>query len=415
MGLTPQVTVASRVPLGRAFVALSYRDYRLYWLALSVSLLGVAFQTVAQAWLVYRLTGSALMLGVVGFIPAVLSAPASIVGGIIADRVSRRKLVMVTQTLMALPPTGLALLIWAGRVQVWHVIAAGATLGFVAAIDLPSRTAMIPNLVAGEHVLNAQGLASAVRQVAQIVGPALAGLTIAAAGEGACFLINGLTYLAMVLAVMLMRPQPVPGENRRRGLRSSLFGGVRYTWENPVILGLFAVFAAQGLFLSPVVTLLPVYAKDVLGVGAVGLGWLTSAIGSGALIGALTVSNLGSGSRGRVLMAGGALMPLITVAFAWSRRVALSIPILVLMGFGTVFLTAITASMLLILVPDEVRGRVNSLGTMVYLGTPYLAGLPAGYLVEKVGAPITLTLAGILFLVSLVAINLKLPAVRRLE
>jgi MFS family permease len=406
--------MAGRVPFGRTFQALRHRDYRLYWLALSISLLGVAFQTVAQAWLVYRLTGSALMLGVVGFIPAVLSVPASIAGGVIADRVSRRKLVIVTQSLMAIPPIALGILIAAGRVQVWHVVAASIALGIVAAIDLPSRTAMIPHLVPPEDLMNAQGLASASRQVAQIIGPALAGIVIAVAGESMCFLINGLTYLAMATAVFLMRPQPAAGADKRRGVGGALVDGARYLWEHAVILGLFCVLAAQGLFLSPLIMLMPVYAKDILGLGAAGLGWLNSAIGVGALIGALVVSNLGQGRRGRILMMGGAFMPLILALLAWSRWIALSIPLLMLMGFGTVILTAISATMLLTLIPDVVRGRIMSLAMMVYLGTPYLAGLPAGALAQRAGAPLTLTLGAFLFLVSLVVINIKFPAVRRL-
>ena len=400
--------------MGRTFQALRYRDYRLYWIALTVSLTGVAFQTVAQGWLVYRLTGSALMLGVVGFIPAVLSAPASLLGGAIADRVSRRNLVILTQSIMVLPPVVLALLIWTGQVQVWHVIAASSALGIVAALDLPSRTAMIPNLVPTADVLNAQGLASAVRQVTRIVGPALAGILIATAGEAVCFLVNGLSYLAMVVAFFLMRPQPVPALDRRGGMRGALLEGFRYTWEHPVILGLFAMFAAQGLFLSPVLTLLPVYAKDILSIGAVGLGWLHSAIGGGALVGAIVVSSLRASRRGWVLMAGSAAMPFAMVAFAWSRQLPTSLPFLLVLGFGTVVITAITATMLLILVPDEVRGRVNSLGTMVYFGTPYVAGLAVGFIAEQAGAPITLTLSASLFLVSLIVINLKSPAVRRL-
>jgi MFS family permease len=408
-----QISVAGRIPFSRTFLALRYRDYRLYWFALSVSLVGVAFQTVAQAWLVYRLTGSAVMLGLAGFIPAIVSAPASVLGGIIADRVSRRKLVVLTQTMMAIPPSGLALLIWLGQVQVWHVIAAMAALGIVAAIDLPSRTAMIPNLVATEHVLNAQGLASAVRQGAQIVGPAVAGLTIAIAGEAPCFLINGLTYLAMALAVALMRPQPATGATRSRGLGAAFGDGLRYTWRHPVILGLFGILAAQGLFLSPVVTLMPVYAKDVLQLGVTGMGWLTSAIGAGALVGALLVANIPEGRRGRILMIAAVILPFIAAIFALSRRVPLSVSALVLIGVGTVLLTAITSTMLLTIVPDEVRGRVNSLGVLVYLGAPYVAGLPAGYIAEKAGASVALVLGGVLFLLSLLVINLKVPALRR--
>jgi MFS family permease len=188
---------------------------------------------------------------------------------------------------------------------------------------------------------------------------------------------------------------------------------LRYTWRHPVILGLFGILAAQGLFLSPVVTLMPVYAKDVLQLGVTGMGWLTSAIGAGALVGALLVANIPEGRRGRILMIAAVILPFIAAIFALSRRVPLSVSALVLIGVGTVLLTAITSTMLLTIVPDEVRGRVNSLGVLVYLGAPYVAGLPAGYIAEKAGASVALVLGGVLFLLSLLVINLKVPALRR--
>ncbi|HEX9867499.1 MAG TPA: MFS transporter, partial [Candidatus Tectomicrobia bacterium] len=389
-------------------------DFRLYWLALAVSLLGVAFQTVAQGWLVYRLTNSAFMLGFTAFLPGVLSAPASIVGGVLADRLSRRKLVAVTQSLMVIPPIALAYLIWSMKVQVWHVILASTALGIVAALDLPSRMAMIPHLVDEEDVLNAQGLASAVRQVTRIVGPVTAGLVIATAGEAACFLINGLSYLAMVAAVLMMRPQPALLQNPQGGLRSTLLEGSAYVVRSPVILGLFGMLAAQGLFLSPYLTLMPVYARDVLNVGAVGLGWLNAAVGAGALVGALTVANLGQGQRGRVLVAGSAVMPLALGAYSFSRSYPLSLGLLTVMGFGTVVITAITATMLLVIVPDRIRGRVNSLGTLVYLGAPYTAGVVIGFLTERWGPAPPLSAAASLFLVAIILLNLRVPGLREL-
>ncbi|MBI4769124.1 MAG: MFS transporter [Chloroflexi bacterium] len=241
----------ARVSLRRTFQALRHRDFRLYWAALIVSLLGLSFQTVAQQWLVYRLTGSALQLGIVGFIPALLSAPGSILGGLLADRVSRRRLVLITQSAMVGPPVGLALVIWSGQVQVWHIIAAASLLGFVAAIDLSVRTAMMPQLVAPQDLLNAQSLSSLVYQMARIVGPALAGLAIARVGEAVCFLINGLSYLAMVgaMAAMQLRPEAAVRERaRRKGLVGSLLEGIRYTLRDRLVLGLFVVLAVQGLF-----------------------------------------------------------------------------------------------------------------------------------------------------------------------
>ncbi len=413
---TPPVEIGKRVPFARTFQALRYRDFRLYWLAFNVSLLGLAFQNVAQGWLVYRLTNSATMLGVTGFVSAILAAPAMIVGGIVADRFSRRSVLVVTQTLLVIPPVVLAYLIWRDQVQVWHVIAATTAMGIIAAIDLPSRTSIVPQLVGPDDILNAQSLSSAARQVTRIAGPVLAGMLIAWKGEAGPYLINGVTYLAMVAAFAAMRPQPAPAQSlRHEGLRSSLLDGFEHIWKSSILLGLFVMAIAQGMFLNSYLTLLPVYAGDILRVGAPGLGWLNTAIGVGALLGALWMANLEQGRRGRVLFVAGLLMPVALTAFAWSQWMGLALPLLMALGGGTVVIRTITTTMFLTVVPDQVRGRVSSLATMVYFGAPYIGGLPAGFLAEHWGAPTALTLAAILFWVSMVIIGLKTPGVRRLE
>jgi len=407
------ISARGRFLVSRTFYTLRYREFRLFWMALVVSLLGVSFQTVAQSWLVYRLTNSPLMLGVTGFIPALVAAPASVLGGLLADRVSRRNLVIITQTLMMIPPVVLAYLIWRNQVQPWHVIAATAVLAIVAAVDLPSRTSMVPQLVPADDLLNAQGLASAVGQVTRIIGPALAGLIVALWGEAVPYLINGLTYLAMVVALLMMNPIPPVERDRREGVRSSLLGGFRYTLRTPIVFGLFLTVAAQGFFLSAYVTLLPVFAKDILNVGARGLGWLNAAAGAGALLGALGVANLQTGRRGWVLNFGGFIMPAVLVAFAWSGNFYASVPLLLLLGAGTVIIRTIAATFLLTIVPDSLRGRVISLATMIFYGAPYAAGLPVGYFAERWGTPIVLSLCAPLFLASLLWVYWKMPEIRR--
>ena len=407
------ISARGRRLLTRTFYTLRYREFRLFWMALVVSLLGVSFQTVAQSWLVYRLTDSPLMLGITGFIPAMMAAPASVLGGLLADRVSRRNLVIVTQTLMMGPPVVLAFLIWRDQVQPWHVIAATAVLAIVAAVDLPSRTSMVPQLVPEDDLLNAQGLASAVGQVTRIVGPALAGVIVALWGEAIPYLINGLTYLVMVGALLMMKPIPAVERDRRQGVGSSLFQGFHYTLKTPVVFGLFLTVAAQGFFLSAYVLLLPVFAKDILNVGATGLGWLNAAAGAGALIGALGVANLETGRRGWVLNLGGFIMPAVLVAFAWSGNFYAVLPLLLLLGAGTVVIRTIAATFLLTIVPDALRGRVISLATLIFYGAPYAAGLPVGYYAERWGTPIVLSLCAPLFLASMLWVYWKMPEIRR--
>lgn len=401
--------------LGRTFYTLRYREFRLFWIALIVSLLGVSFQTVAQGWLVYRLTGSALMLGLTGFIPAVLAAPASLMGGLLADRVSRRNLVIVTQSLMMLPPVTLALLIWGGQVEAWHVIAATSVLAMVAAVDLPSRTSMVPHLVPEDDLLNAQGLASAVGQLTRIVGPALAGIIIARWGEALPYMINGMTYLAMVGALLLMRPIPPVAREGKQSVRASLFEGFGYTLRTPIVLGLFIMVAAQGVFLSSYIILLPVFAKDILQIGPEGLGWLTAAVGIGALTGALGVANLGKGRRGGFLTVGGFILPLVLAAFAWSGTLASALPFLLALGAGTVLIRTVAATFLLTIVPENFRGRVISLATLIFYGAPYAAGLPVGYLTEQWGPQIVLSVSGLLFLATMAFLHIKTPQIRYQE
>ena len=415
MELIPPTDTDKLPLLARTFHSLRYRDFRLFWIALTVSLLGLSFQTLAQGWLVYRLTSSATMLGVAGFVPAILAAPASIAGGLIADRVSRRKLIILTQALMMLPPVALSYLIWSERVQVWHVVAATTILAVIAAIDLPSRTAIVPQLVHPDDLLNAQGLASAVRQVTRIVGPALAGVVVMLWGEAIPYLVNGLSYLAMVMALLLMSPQPAPVDDHRKGLRGSLLEIVGYIFSNPILLGLLVISAAQGLFLNSYITLLPVFASDILHVGPTGLGWLNAAIGLGALAGALGVANLGKGRRGQVLFAISLLMPIALAGFAWSTKLIFSIPLLLLLGIGMVVIRTITATIFLTIVPNRLLGRVSSLATLIYFGAPYIGGLPAGYLAENWGVPFVLCLAGILFFITMVIIRRKVPDIPRHE
>ena len=401
----------------QTFYTLRHRDFRLFWIALTISLLGVSFQSVAQGWLVYRLTGSATMLGVAAFIPILFAGPASIAGGLLADRVSRRNLVILTQFLMILPPIILAILIWTQRIQVWHVIVSTSVLAVIAAVDLPSRTSMVPELVPQDELLNAQGLASAVGQMARIAGPALAGLMIAWWGEAVPYFINGVTYFAMVIALLMMKPQPPPqrDSDSRKGLPSGLLGGVWYTLKTPLVLGLLMIAAVQGLFLNSYVTLLPVFASDIFVVGPKGLGTLNTFAGIGALVGALAVANLQKGHRGQILNFISYLVPVALVAFAWAGNFLFSLPLLFLLGFGTVIIRTITATFLLTIVPDEVRGRVISLATLIYFGTPYVGSLPVGYFAEHINAPTVLSTAGILFFGTMVLINFLMPKIRHQE
>lgn len=408
-----------RYPVGKGlpaatFRALRYRDFRLYWLALIISLLGASFQTLAQGWLVYRLTDSPFMLGVTGFVPALIAGPFWLVGGVIADRVPRRTLIIYTQSASMLPPLALAALIWVDQVQVWHVILSLAATALIAALDWPARMALIPQLVTEDDLGNAQALSSLAYQTVRIVGPALAGVVIAVTGEAACFAINGLSYGALVFALVAMKTRPQPAA-RRQTIGASLMEGYRYLLRTPVLIGLLGLMALQGLFLTSYVTLMPVFARDILAVGSTGLGMMASAVGVGAVVGALAVGHLGSGRRGRFLFFASLGMPLVLALFAWSRALVLSASLLSFMGLGTVALTTTTITLLLLIVPDELRGRLSSLASMMYLGAPLIGGLLITFLAEQRGSSIALNAAAGLFLVGAMVLFRRLPELQRVS
>ena len=400
--------------LARTFSTLRLRDFRLYWLALVVSLLGSSFQMAAQDWLVYRLTNSALLLGIAAFVPAVLAAPFSLVGGALADRMPRRRLILLTQVGMMVPPLALAWLIATGQVQVWHVIASSVVLGVLVSIDAPARMALLNDLVSEDDLGNAMGLSTAVYQGARVVGPALAGVLIGLQNEALPFLINGLSYGAMVVALLLMHTRAVPAARSRKSLGGSVVEGYRYVLKDAVLFGLMALLFAQGMLLMPYLRLMPVFARDVLQAGPETYGLLLSAAGIGALFGGLLVASMSSGRRGRVLMLGTLLAPFVLLAFAWSRALPLAIGTLVLMGIGTALLNTLNATLLQLHAPNEMRGRVMSIASIGYLGSTSFGALPLSFIAERSSASIALSAGAVLFLVVTVLIAVRYSAVRRL-
>jgi MFS family permease len=400
--------------LARTFSTLRLRDFRLYWLALVVSLLGSSFQAAAQDWLVYRLTNSALLLGVAAFVPAVLAAPFSLVGGALADRFSRRRLILVTQVGMMLPPLVLAWLIATGQVQVWHVIATSVVLGVIVSVDAPARIALLNDLVSDDDLGGAMGLSTAVYQGARVVGPALAGILISLQNEALPFLINGLSYGAMVVALLLMQTRQTQATRTRKSLGSSVVEGYRYVLKDPELLGLMVLLFAQGMLLMPYLRLMPVFARDVLQTGSETYGILLSSAGVGALIGGLLVAGTPSGRRGRILMVGALIAPLVLVAFAWSRSLPLAIITLVFMGIGTASLNTLNATLLQLKAPNEMRGRVMSIASIGYLGSTAFGALPLSVIAQRSNASIALSVGAALFLILAVLIVVRFPRVRRL-
>lgn len=419
--------------LSRTFYALRFRDFRLYWLALVVSLLGSSFQTAAQDWLVYRLTNSPLILGIAVFVPAVLAAPFSLVGGALADRLSRRHLIVFTQASMMLPPLVLAWLIASGQIQVWHVVVSSIVLGVLLSIDAPARTALLNDLVNDDDLGNAMGLSTATYQAARVVGPALAGLLISLQNEALPFLINGLSYGAMVLALLLMQTQgtqPAPSlpwegtwqegslpkeeVKAHPSLGASVVEGYRFVWRDATLLGLMILLFLRGLLLMPYLRLMPVVAKEGLQTGPETYGLLLSSAGLGALLGGLFVASTRGGQRGRVLTVGTLIAPLVLITFAWSRNLPLAILTLVFMGISTASLNTLNATLLQLNAPNEMRGRVMGIASIGFLGTTSLGALVLSFIAERSNASVALTSGAALCLVLALSVVMRFRIIRRL-
>jgi len=378
--------------LSRSF---RHRDYRLFFSGQFISLIGTWMQQTAQSWLVYRLTGSSLNLGLVGFagqFPVFLLA---IFGGVMADRLNRRSVLVGTQAASMVQAALLAWLTLAGHVQVWQIMVLAAFLGVVNAVDIPTRQSFIVELVGKEDLHNAIALNSSMFNSARILGPSIAGVLLAAVGEGWCFSLNAVSYLAVIYCLLLMGvPAKVPA---RTGvsLREHLREGFAYAWGTPAVRTILLLLAvSSGIGMSYVV-LMPVFAQEVLHSGPRGLGLLMASTGCGSLLGALMLAarqesrGIGRFAYFGVLCFGGSL-----ILFALSSNLWLSALLLVPVGFSMIVSMAAANTMLQTLCPDELRGRVMALYSMVFMGMAPFGALLSGSLAHLIGAPATVAAGG---------------------
>lgn len=396
------------------FRALAHRNYRLFFFGQGLSLIGTWLQQVAMSWLTYRLSGSALLLGFVTFcqyIAVLLIAPTA---GVLADRVDCRRALLITQSVMLAQALALALLTATGAVAVWHVAALALVLGGASAFDIPLRHAMIARLVEHRSELpNAIALNSLLINCARVVGPALAGVLIAAAGEALCFGLNALSFAAVLCALVMMRWPARPPAPPPRGWLSSWLEGVHSAFGFPPIrAGLLLIAAISGT-LGTYSTLMPVFAKDVFGGGARTLGMLLSAAGAGALMSALYLASRRT-TRGldRVILAAGTCAALAMLAFARVSSYALALPLLVLLGGGLIAAQASIQTLVQTMVDDDKRGRVMSLYTMAFLGALPFGNLLAGAVARYAGEDFAFMLSGGACLVALIVFWRALPSLR---
>jgi MFS family permease len=407
--VTPFLRVGGREwHLPNALRALRHRNYRLYWLGQLISLTGTWMQSTAQQWLVYRLTGSPLKLGTVMLF--------SLFAGVVVDRVDKRRFLMVTQSVMMLLALVLAALTFTNLVQYWHLLVLATLLGLTQVFDMPARQAFTVEMVGKEDLMNAIALNSSIFNGARLVGPAVAGLIVARVGEPLAFILNGLSFIAVIVGLRLMRlPRFTPRAGRLAPL-ADLKEGLRYIGLNRTLLSLVFLAAVPSIFGFPFTTLIPVMAGSVLGLEADGFGVLVSSMGAGALAGAISLALLGGYRHmGRLLTTATFTFAGATAAFALSRAVPLSMLALAFAGWGMVTHLATTNTLVQLQIPDALRGRVMSAYLWGVVGMAPVGALILGSLAEAWGAPGAILLgAGVCAVSASVALAL-LPQVRRLE
>lgn len=397
-----------------SFRAFGLRNYRIFFLGQTVSLVGTWMQRVAMGWLIYRLTDSAMLLGVIGFTSLVPTFFVGPFGGVLADRLNRHRVLIATQSLSMVQAAVLAVITMTGIVEVWHIVTLSLMLGTVSAFDVPVRQAFVVQLVERKEDLgNAIALNSTGFNIARLAGPSLAGLLTAAYGEWLCFLANAVTFGAVILSLTMLRIAPHEPKPHRRALED-LADGVRYVWSNVPIRAFLLFMAVFSLFGIPYGTLMPIFARDILGGGADTLGFLMAAAGLGAIAGALHLAaRTGPIGIGRLIPFSAGLFALGIVAFSASTSTLYSLLLVILIGAGQQVTLAGTNTFLQTAVDEHMRGRVMSFYTMALLGMAPFGSLLAGALGELLGAPLALALNAGVVLAGVLVFATQLPRIRQ--
>jgi MFS family permease len=394
--------------------AFRHRNFRLFFIGQLVSLVGTWMQSVAQAWLVYRLTGSSILLGLVGFagqFPVFLFAP---LGGSLADTRRRQPIIITAQATMMLLAFILAGLTLSGAVRLWHVVALSALLGVVNAFEIPARQSFLVDLVGREDLMNAIALNSMMFNGSRIVGPAVAGLLVAAIGEGWCFFVNGLSFLAVLGGLLAMRLEPrPPTPPSGRSTLHHMAEGFAFVATTAPIRALLLLLGLISLAGMPYSILMPIIADRVLHGGPLGMGVLMGASGIGALLGALTLaSRQGVTGLGRWAAVGSFGFGLSLIAFSLSRTFWLSAALMVPAGYLLMVQMAASNTLIQSMVPDQLRGRVMAVYSMMIMGMAPLGALLAGFLATTITAPGTVAAGGVACALGGAVFALRLPALR---
>jgi MFS family permease len=393
--------------------SLRHRNFQLFFSGQLISLIGTWMDNVAEAWLVYRLTGSSLLLGTVSFagqIPVLLMAP---VAGLVADRFNRRKIVITTQCSSMILAFILAFLTLSKRVTVWQVIVLAALMGVVNSFDIPARQSFLVEMVGREDLMNAIALNSSMFNAARIIGPSIAGLLVASVGEGWCFFANAVSYIAVIIGLFLMRVPPKVTSHEKASPFEHIAEGFRFVRTTVPIRTLLLLIGLVSLVAMPYAVLMPVFAARVLHGNARTLGILMGAAGVGALTGALMLAaRRGVSGLGRVVALACASFGASLILFSFSRWWVLSALLLIPVGFSVMTQMGSTNTLIQAMVPDRLRGRTMAVYSMMFMGMAPFGALLSGALADRIGAPRTVALGGATAIIGAIAFSRYLPKIR---
>ena len=422
-----EVTTRDAKRVNGMFRALSHRNFRLFWAGAFLSNAGTWMQAVAQGWLVLQLTNSPFWLGVDGFMATSPGLLLTLIGGVFADLIDRRRILIFTQVGAGLSALTLAVLIVTGVVNnasdVWIILVLSFATGCCMALAGPSYQAITIDLVGREDLANAIALNSTQFQLSRVVGPAFAGLAFRVLGLAGCFFANAASFVAVIAALLMVRYDEARGSvapahsvKDRRALWRDLTDGFRYVWKRQRVFMLLLISAVTSLFGAPYLAMMPFFARDILHMGETGLALMMGMSGAGAFIGALTLAYLGNfKNKGWFVLGGSFFFALCIVGFALSTHVYTSLAFIFGMGFSIVCSVAVTNTLLQQLVRDEMRGRVLSMFMLSFIGTMPIGNLVAGAASERFGAPHTLATGGLTIAVFITVVTLRYRRLRELH
>jgi MFS family permease len=391
--------------------ALAHRNFRLFFTGQGISLVGTWMQNVGEGWLILTLTNSPFYVGLTAALSSVGVLLFSLYAGVIADRTDKRRIIILMQIAFMLEAFTVSILVWTGVVAVWQVLILATILGIASAFDIPMRQAFIVEMVGKDDLMNAIALNSSLFNAARVVGPAIAGVLIGTQGIAFCYFLNGLSYIAVIAGLLMMRLPPYTRPAQATSSWSGFREVLAYLKNDRKMRTLMLLTAIFSVFGFPYIAMMPVFARNVLLRGAAGYGALTSSIGIGAVIGALGVALASSRirRRGRLMLIGGTMFGLLLMAFAASRSLPLSMGLLALTGCAMIVNNSLGNTLLQMSAPDHLRGRIMGFYSFVFVGMAPFGAFLFGAVAEHVGVPPTLVGGGAIVTLAVVAAGLTVP------